>query len=136
MGGKLSGTLHSELLSKVINAPTNLFFDVTPFGKLLGNFTTGIRKADSDLFTSVVWTMYGFCSVISKVLFALYFSPYMIFPILLNIYCVWSVQCKINPVKSELIRLNSKANTKRSTHFTETFGGLSVIQAFGKEEDF
>jgi len=31
--------LHKILLARVVSAPVNLFFDVTPVGKLLDNFT-------------------------------------------------------------------------------------------------
>jgi len=61
MGMQMSGTLHGELLTKVINAPTNLFFDVTPYGKLLGNFTTGMQKADTTAITEGHWVIW--CSL-------------------------------------------------------------------------
>jgi len=38
--------LHSELLERVIKAPVNLYFDITPLGKLIDNFTSDIGRAD------------------------------------------------------------------------------------------
>jgi hypothetical protein len=35
IGGRMAKKLHRELLQKVMNAPVNLYFDVTPVGKLL-----------------------------------------------------------------------------------------------------
>lgn len=37
--------------------------------------------------------------------------------------------------KSETVRLNSKAGKKISSHFTEVFDGLTLIRAFGKQDD-
>jgi len=50
IGGRMARELHKNLLARVVNAPVNLFFDVTPLAKLLKNFTSDIGCADRALF--------------------------------------------------------------------------------------
>jgi hypothetical protein len=50
VGDNMGRKIHEETLNHVIKAPTNLFFDTIPFGKLLGNLTTDIGKFDRYFF--------------------------------------------------------------------------------------
>jgi ABC-type multidrug transport system fused ATPase/permease subunit len=73
--------MFQDLLSKVTKAPVNLFFDVTPMGKLMSNFTSDINKTNSRFFDPVNWVFKSVFDVLIKIGFALYFSPFMIFAI-------------------------------------------------------
>jgi len=44
---KSSRAIHEEMLSKVLNAPVNLYFDVTPIGRILNKFSKDLDVADS-----------------------------------------------------------------------------------------
>ncbi len=39
--------LHKEMISKVMNAPINLYFDVTPVGRILNRFTKDLSVAET-----------------------------------------------------------------------------------------
>ena len=41
--------LHTEMLSKVLNAPINLYFDVTPIGKILNRFSKDLDVLEMQL---------------------------------------------------------------------------------------
>jgi ABC-type multidrug transport system fused ATPase/permease subunit len=41
--------LHSEMLNKVLSAPINLFYDVTPIGKILNRFSKDLSVIDSTM---------------------------------------------------------------------------------------
>ena len=45
--------LHSEMLNKVLSAPINLFYDVTPIGKILNRFSKDLNVLDSQLLFTV-----------------------------------------------------------------------------------
>jgi hypothetical protein len=49
----MARNLHRELLGKVFNAPNNLFFDVRPIAKLLGNLTKDMNSVDTKFFQQV-----------------------------------------------------------------------------------
>jgi len=87
MGGKI----HSELLKRVMNAPNNLFFDVTPFGKLLSNFTSDMRRCGPEFYGYLDWVLRTFADFVIKISFALSYEPRMILPILVNIYVLYGM---------------------------------------------
>ena len=88
IGTTIATTMHQDLLSRVTKAPVNLFFDVTPMGKLMSNFTSDINKTNSRFFGPVNWVFTSVSEVLIKIGFALYFSPFMIFAIAINLYCL------------------------------------------------
>ena len=47
---KVSSVLHNRLISQVFQAPINLFFDVTPIGKILNRFSKDLAIIDEQLF--------------------------------------------------------------------------------------
>ena len=47
---KVSSHLHNKLIKMVFQAPINLFFDVTPIGKVLNRFSRDLSIIDENLF--------------------------------------------------------------------------------------
>jgi len=45
--------VHSSLLERVLKAPINLFFDVTPIGKILNRFSNDLNVLDGSLMDSI-----------------------------------------------------------------------------------
>ena len=39
--------LHEEMLNKVLNAPINLYFDVTPIGRILNRFSKDLNVVEN-----------------------------------------------------------------------------------------
>ena len=44
-----SRLLHEKILSKIVNAPINLYFDKVPSGIILNRFSGDIGKMDTDI---------------------------------------------------------------------------------------
>lgn len=86
LGGRMARELHKNLLARVVNAPVNLFFDVTPIGKLIDNFTSDIGKTDRSFFHSINWVLSSTIDCLLKIGMALYFSPYMIIAVIVNLF--------------------------------------------------
>lgn len=42
--------MHEKLIGFVIRAPINLFFDVTPIGKILSRFSKNLEEVDRHIF--------------------------------------------------------------------------------------
>lgn len=49
-GLKVGKRLHNELMKYVFNAPINLFFDVTPIGKILNRFSKDLAVIDEQIY--------------------------------------------------------------------------------------
>jgi ABC-type multidrug transport system fused ATPase/permease subunit len=50
---RASKTLHNRLIEKVLSAPINLFFDVTPIGKILNRFSRDLEMLDESIVFSI-----------------------------------------------------------------------------------
>jgi len=46
IGSKFSTAMFKLIIKKVMNAPVNLYFDVTPMSKIMGYFTSDIDRCD------------------------------------------------------------------------------------------
>ena len=44
-----SKALHKQMVSRVLNAPVNLYFDTTPIGRILNRFSKDLSLFDNDL---------------------------------------------------------------------------------------
>ena len=45
-GLKVSSVLHNRLITRVFKAPINLFYDITPIGKILNRFSKDLAIID------------------------------------------------------------------------------------------
>ena len=59
-GWRASRQLHREMLHKVVNAPINLYFDVTPIGRILNRFSKDLSVIETQL----LWPLGGFLAMI------------------------------------------------------------------------
>lgn len=46
----VSEKAHQTMLNKVLNAPINLYFDVTPAGTILNRFSKDLEQLDGEVF--------------------------------------------------------------------------------------
>jgi len=112
IGGRMARELHKNLLARVINAPVNLFFDVTPIGKLLDNFTSDISRTDRSFFHSINWVLSSVIDCLIKIGIALYFSPYMIIAVTVNLYFLRKLQNYTSSGKEECARCIKQVRRK------------------------
>lgn len=49
-GLKVGKKLHNELIAYVFRAPINLFFDITPLGKILNRFSKDMAVIDEQIY--------------------------------------------------------------------------------------
>ena len=61
--------MHDSLINRVIAAPVNLFFDITPIGKLLNRFSSDLKFVKSTKFSEKIFSRFGICSKLLKVLY-------------------------------------------------------------------
>ena len=48
LGWRGTKKLHSDMLAKVFNAPINLYFDVTPIGRILNKFSKDLSGIERE----------------------------------------------------------------------------------------
>ena len=136
MSVKISLNAHEKLINSYIKAPINLFYDVTPLGRLLNRLSKDINMIDDELAFTVGSVLANFANCIGCVLMGLIYFPYLLvfIPIVLfpgkyicNLY-----------IKSsrELTRLESISRSPMLQYFTETLSGAKFIRVFRQENSF
>ena len=75
MNRDMSKGFHTDIMYKVMNAPVNTFFDVTPVGKILVRFSKDLEVFKGGLFWSIMHLMNMIFRVGAVVFFLIYVNP-------------------------------------------------------------
>ena len=75
MNNDMSEGFHTDIMYKVMNAPVNTFFDVTPVGKIMVRFSKDLEVFKGGLFWAIVHLMNMIFRVGAVVFFLLYVNP-------------------------------------------------------------
>ena len=122
------------MITKVMNAPINLFFDVTPIGKILNRFSRDLSMLDEEINYSIG----SFLSYLYGAVMALAVAAYAVNYILIieGIYLCFIIYLfkKVLPAYKDCFRINLIQFSPIISFFQETIVGNTVIRAFGKEE--
>ncbi|KAF0684225.1 Aste57867_23788 [Aphanomyces stellatus] len=128
---KCSYTLHAKLLQKVIDAPVNTFFDVTPVGRVLNRFSSDLDQVDSMLpFFGILFLQFGF-QILAVIVICAISSPFILFVYAPMVYIFYLVQTYYNTSSAELKRLESISRSPVVNLISETTNGIATIRAFG-----
>ena len=75
MNRDMSKGFHTDIMKKVMNAPINTFFDITPVGKILVRFSKDLEVFKGGLFWSISHLMNMIFRVGAVIFFLLYVNP-------------------------------------------------------------
>mmetsp|Transcript_47454 Transcript_47454/g.34739 ORF Transcript_47454/g.34739 Transcript_47454/m.34739 type:complete len:191 (+) Transcript_47454:1238-1810(+) len=75
---KAAKLLHEKMLKRVLNAPINLYFDVTPIGRILNRFSKDLEKIQDDLSWDASSAVGVFYLVLGTVAASIFAVPWMI----------------------------------------------------------
>ena len=127
--------MHDKLIDKLINAPINLFHDITPRGHIITRLSKDLNtSARINNNISSILRM-GF-QVIGSIIICIYFNiwtlPVIIIIMSLEIY--FSSYC-LQPLK-DISRLEGFYRAPILGVFSETLSGLNIIRSFQYEDNF
>ena len=124
------------MLAKVMNAPINLYFDVTPIGRILNRFSKDLNVLETQL----LWPLGGFLAMAYQGLSVLIIATIVVKWILLLlpflIYLVIKLYSRSISAFRETARIESTTKSPLLSFMGETFAGSSTIRAFKMQEDF
>ncbi|KAJ0965904.1 hypothetical protein J5N97_027042 [Dioscorea zingiberensis] len=127
--------VHSELLSKIVDAPVH-FFDQNPSGRILNRLSSDLYMIDDSLPFILNILLAHFFSLLGIVVVLSYAQIFFLL-LLLPLWYVYSkVQFYYRSTSRELRRLDSVSRSPIYSSFTETLDGSSSIRAFKAEELF
>ena len=135
-GLKVGKKLHNQLIAYVFRAPINLFFDVTPIGKILNRFSKDMAVIDEQIYFNIGGFLVCLWQSIACLIVASVAVPYILaiiaFFMILSI-CLFKYAMK---GYTDCYRIESVVMSPILSFFQETFNGGSVIRAFNKDEEF
>ena len=132
-GLKVGKTLHNILIAHVFRAPINLFFDVTPIGKILNRFSKDMAVVDEQLYFAIGGFMV--CLMQSIACLAVAMTAVPVISAVIAIYLITAILLFKYSMKAykDCYRIESVTMSPILSFFQETFNGSSVIRAFGQE---
>jgi ABC-type multidrug transport system fused ATPase/permease subunit len=131
-----SSNLHKHILSSVLSAPVNTYFDVTPIGRVLNRFTKDLDSVDSLLPDFFLTALQSGFHVISVLLLCTVSTPYFIIVLIPLAATFYLIQEHFRKTSRELKRLDGVSRSPIYNHFGELLAGLSTIRAYGKQAIF
>ncbi|KAF1329536.1 Abc transporter c family member 2, partial [Globisporangium splendens] len=131
-----SKNLHDELFRRVLNAPVNRYFDVTPVGRILNRFSNDLDQVDSNLpqqYQNLFQSMVVFLGCLVVCALASFWVGLSYIPMLM-IFVITGLYFK--KTSREVKRLEGITRTPVFNLFGETLNGLHTIRAFKMQDTF
>ncbi|RLN06220.1 hypothetical protein BBJ28_00017071 [Nothophytophthora sp. Chile5] len=128
--------LHNELFRRVLSAPVNLYFDVTPVGRILNRFSNDLDQMDSILpqhYQSLFQSLSVFVGCLVVCAMASFWVGLSYLPMLL-VFAVTGLYFK--KTSREVKRLEGVTRSPVFNLFGETLNGLHTIRAFEMQQQF
>jgi len=88
IGANLVKNIFARMLKKVMNAPVNLYFDITPIEKVIGYFTGDIDRCDRHFWNVVEWMSHMVCDIFTKFIIVCWVSPALGLVLVANLFIV------------------------------------------------
>ena len=136
MSIKISYKAHEKLLQSFVRAPINLFYDVTPLGRLLNRLSKDINMIDEEVAFTVGSVLANISNCVGCILMGLIFFPYLMILIPI-VFIPARYICRVYLKSSrELTRLESISRSPMLNHFEETLSGAKFIRVFRQTDYF
>ena len=135
-GWRAGRKLHEEMLGRILEAPINTYFDVTPIGRVLNKFSSDLNKVETLLpinFNSFLVLSFQLVQVMIVAAFANYLLV-LLFPVFLLLsFCL--LKHIIKSIR-EIARLVATSKSPVISFMSESIQGTSTIRAFKREDEF
>lgn len=124
------------MISRVLNAPINLYFDTTPSGRILNKFSKDLSAIESML-VYLIGTFYAaLYSTISILVVSVIVVWWIIFFVPVISYLIYRIfKRSISGVK-DVTRVESVTKSPLLSFLGETISGASTIRSYDKVDGF
>jgi ATP-binding cassette subfamily C (CFTR/MRP) protein 1 len=123
--------LHGTLISNLLWAPVNAFFDVTPAGRILNRLSSDLDKVDSQLPQQALQFWSNVFQITSTLLLCAIASPYFLAVLLPVSGLFFYFGQYFSRSSQELKRIDSVSRSPLFSNFGETLAGATTVRAFG-----
>ncbi|CAG9314353.1 unnamed protein product [Blepharisma stoltei] len=136
LGINASRYIHTKLIEVFVRAPVNLFYDVTPIGRLLNRLSKDLNAIDEMVSKSLSSITNKAFQISSMVIMAAIYFPVISIALPVLFYLSLKIQRLYLGASRELTRLEAISMSPILNHFTETLSGLKIIRTFKQTENF
>lgn len=130
-----SKRLHSDLLSRVLNAPMR-FFEITPLGRILNRFSKDISSIDELVMYCLGAFILCFFRISTTIILLVYAAPVLLAFMMPIMLVYLAVAKKYLTVSRSVKRLEAVSRSPIYSHFSISINGASTIRSFGHEMRF
>ena len=136
MNLRASRFVHNKMLTKILKAPINLFYDVTPTGLILNRFSTDLDVLDNEISMSFGEVFTEINGVLSVLLVIGYANWYILISLpFIFALSIWLFSISVSAYR-ECSRIVRVCDSPIINLISETSSGCSTIRAFGNKEQF
>ncbi|XP_032595382.1 multidrug resistance-associated protein 1 isoform X2 [Drosophila grimshawi] len=129
-------TLHNKLLHYIMRGSICRFFDVTPLGRILNNFSADMDVIDEELPATVDSFMTFIFMVLATIVVISISTPIFLAVIVPIAFIYYFAQRFYVATSRQLMRLESVSRSPIYSHFGETVTGVSTIRAYTVQDRF
>jgi ATP-binding cassette subfamily C (CFTR/MRP) protein 1 len=116
------------MLDNIINAPINLYHDVTPFGQIMNKFTMDLDKCVL-FFRHFSSTLNCFCTLVGAIIVCVNSNKYMLLFIPVISYFGYKISVFYAPAGRDILRIESINRTPLISYYSETIQGIDTIKS-------
>eukprot|EP00359_Climacostomum_virens_P001596 CAMPEP_0204899178 /NCGR_PEP_ID=MMETSP1397-20131031/1702_1 /ASSEMBLY_ACC=CAM_ASM_000891 /TAXON_ID=49980 /ORGANISM="Climacostomum Climacostomum virens, Strain Stock W-24" /LENGTH=1044 /DNA_ID=CAMNT_0052067101 /DNA_START=431 /DNA_END=3565 /DNA_ORIENTATION=- len=132
---RASSKLHDSMAERIVKAPVNLFFDVTPVGRILNRMSEDVEEVDEDL----VWSLSSviMCVVMLTCTFTvcILFAPLVVLIIPFILAVAYKLQRLYLGLQREIRRMGQVVQSPIISHLKATLDGAKSIRCFNNQAE-
>ena len=128
MNYNISDNFHNRMLDNIIDAPINLYHDVTPFGQIMNKFTMDLDKCVL-FFRHYSSTLNCFCTLVGAIIVCVNSNKYILIFIPFIFYFGYKVSIFYAPAGRDILRIESINRTPLISFYSESIQGIDTIKS-------
>ena len=128
--------MHEEMLSRIMKAPINTFFDKTPVGRIINRFSNDLHCLDLEMPFMIgnalmaFWRLMGiFALTISLIYWSAFPIPFVLASSLIYLHFYLQLQ-------RQLKRIEKISRSPILQYTAETYTGATTVRAYGAQTQF
>ena len=133
---RTSYNCHELLMKSFLKAPINLFYDVTPLGRILNRLSKDLNTIDESIAFSMGTMIAQTCMCISCVLMAVIYIPLLLIVVVIAFLPLKYIGFVYKRSSRELTRLESISRSPILNNYEQTTSGVKFIRVFNQIENF
>ena len=128
MNFNLSKNFHDVMLTNIIEAPINLYHDITPFGQIMNKFTIDLDKSIA-FFRHLSATLKYICTLIGSILVCISSNLYVLLFLPIIFFCGYKISVYYAPAGRDILRIESIDRTPLLSFYSESIQGIDTIKS-------